>query len=338
MSVSIEKERACYNSQLFPALWKAGLCNLATCSGKFPLEKVEFSPRQMIEVKQKTDFKQFGKKILEKKVVEKKFVEIMIRRDIYRTDEELIVMMARKNPDALQLGGIVPLLPGDRYGVKTTRQHDTYAKDNNYANPAGPLVIDIDAKDYDRTGVCECPASDVCQTCWSLFIETARRVMHYLFVEMYGLDKVFEVFSGRRGMHWWCYADRVLLWTNKQRAAFMDRYGKPQFDDDYLFEEILLPVFKSTPVLLQRDPKCSRGAVFEALYPKFDIAVTKTAAHLKGIPLTIHHSSGIVRIPLPNVKSRVKFDVRMAMTTYFPRQLTLLQLQELLNVILKKIK
>ncbi len=112
-------------------------------------------------------------------------------------------------------------------------------------------------------------------------------MLHYLLRQVFGFKRVFDVYSGRRGAHTWCYDKRCINWTSAQRATFMERIMCKKMLDisddisDHIYYNILLPIFKQSPVLFARDPSCSRQIVFDSLYPKFDKRVTMDARHLK---------------------------------------------------------
>lgn len=268
------EERTRYYGVLFPLIWTEVQYKLATGNGAFELASCEVSPRWRDRVTGQ-DF---------------------MKRDLpFKTSEEVILYCQANLPHNLQLGGIYP-------GYRGSREVDRTFFHDKITSPKGPLILDIDIDAYDRSSICHCEREDICDECWKVCIETARHVIHYLFREWMGFTRFMDVFSGRRGVHTWCMDPEVLHWSNDARKTFLSFISAKsmlaRIDSEaaatHIYERILRPVY-ATVTKMNGTPE----AVFELLYPKFDEAVTADAAHLKGFPLSIHHITCYIRIPLP---------------------------------------
>jgi len=141
-------------------------------------------------------------------------------------------------------------------------------------------------------------------------MDSAQKVLDYWLRDVFHFKGILFVWSGRRGFHVHVYDVRVLEWTSDQRTAFVTRILNPmprEETTEYIYTEILRPLFLSENALHMRDRGACMTAVFNAIYPKIDVAVTKDASHLKGIPLTIHHDTRYIRIPLPSIHGQHRF-------------------------------
>lgn len=268
-----------YYDVLFPAMLEGGYMRLITCDGRFPLERCELAPRWLID----------GQDIMQ--------------RNLTFSSEQDVLALCKKMPDTLQLGGVLPH-EDPRVAREMMR--------NGVASAEGVLMLDIDANDYPGRGrICPCGTRPtICQICWDTLIEGARLVIDYLLRKVFLLRCVFDVFSGRRGMHTWCYDPRVLQWTREQRTAFMARIRAPAIlataamdDHAEVIERILRTHVGQHAVGLDR------AELFERFYPRFDEEVTKDAGHLKGLPLSMHHSTLYIRVPLPILDAAYKFEL-----------------------------
>lgn len=266
-----------YYSRLFPRAVNA-LCNLVTFNGKFPLNSVELVPRWEI----------------------KGAGTVMNRDCVFYSCTDLVTYCKQKTPHSLQASGVLPC----RGGVsKDARKRDRHSISQRTGSVFGPLVIDIDIHDYDRTGLCPCGAEKkLCQVCYSVIILAARLVMRYWLCNVFGFTGVFEVFSGQKGIHIWVCCERAFLMTEAQRTTLLQRIQCPIEHDghiDEIYKEILRPIFEDTPALLEKDRTCSKHSVLYWLYPRIDLDVGKDAYHLKKLPLLPHQKSQFVSIPLP---------------------------------------
>ena len=99
--------------------------------------------------------------------------------------------------------------------------------------------------------------------------------------------------------------ERAYLMTDLQRTSLCKRIKEPLEHDghiDTILERFLLPIFKATPQLLAKDPRCLKENVLYWLYPKIDFDVSKTAYHLKKLPLLPHPTSQYLSLPLPSIQ------------------------------------
>jgi DNA primase catalytic subunit len=263
-------DRNRFHKHLFPAMVACGLLRLVTCDGQFDMERCELAGRWVIDEQ-----------------------DVFQRHHSFVRAEEVVTYCKEKNPYTLQLGGALPQSPTTSTGCAM-----------------GALVLDIDANDYPMRGaICACGADrTVCQDCWNALIEPARRVTRYLLCELYGFGHVFDVFSGRRGVHTWCYDARVLRWTQEERTNFMSSIAASTIVRNApaaaaAIESLLR---SSIPSSIKVD-RLNREELFERFYPRFDIKVSTDAAHLKGLPLSMHHDTRYVRVPLPMFTSRERF-------------------------------
>lgn len=263
-------DRKRFHQHLFPAMVASGLLRLITCNGIFQLERCELAGRWVIDGQ-----------------------DVFQRHHFFVNADDVVGYCTEKNPYTLQLGGALP---------------DSSTTSTGCA--MGPLVLDIDANDYPMRGaICACGADrTVCQDCWDALLEPARRVTRYLLCDFYGLRHLFDVFSGRRGVHTWCYDARVLRWTQEERTNFMASISAATIvrDAPAAAEAIELLLRSSVPDTVKVD-HLNREELFERFYPRFDVNVSTDAAHLKGLPLSMHHETRYVRIPLPLFRSRERF-------------------------------
>lgn len=263
-----------YYEYMFAKAWRGALCRIATCNGRFDLECREISPRW----------------------VDKHGADIMNRSTIFWDDNDVIDYCKKHKPHGLQFGGV---LPNDintygllEHGDIRKRQRKVYIKEGLVcAN--GELVIDVDMDDYDRTGICSCARTRVCNTCWAVFMDCGRKVIDYWLRDVYCFHSILYVFSGRRGFHAYVYDERVLDWSRDQRTAFVTRITNPLEHTAHIYDNIITPHLKF--VLPHGDDVRAPWA----FYPIIDLEVTKDASHAKGMPLTLHHSTMYLRIPMP---------------------------------------
>lgn len=86
------------------------------------------------------------------------------------------------------------------------------------------LVFDIDLNEYDavRQYVCNCQGADqVCIRCWQL-INLAIRIIDETLRFDFGMDDIFWVFSGRRGVHGWVVDTTGFSLHQEQRMSIID--------------------------------------------------------------------------------------------------------------------
>ncbi len=86
------------------------------------------------------------------------------------------------------------------------------------------LVFDIDLNEYDavRQYVCKCQGADqVCIRCWEL-INLAIRIIDETLRFDFGMNEIFWVFSGRRGVHGWVDDKTGFSLNQEQRMSIID--------------------------------------------------------------------------------------------------------------------
>jgi len=247
-----------YWDTLFPVAWKRVLVRIATCDGRFPLERRELAPRWASGA--------------------------MKRYQTYGAD--VPGAMRKLRPHALQFGGI--LERGLEYGPEQ--------------RAIGELVFDVDMDDYDRAGVCECVRGRVCAACWTMYMEPARAVLDYVLRTWFGFRKLLHVFSGRRGFHVWVLDMRAVLLTSEQRKAVVDRIVGILSVPDALCAHVRDHILR--PMAAERN----RANAWQTLFPKLDVNVSRSAGHLKKMPLTIHQTTMYIALPLLPVGAGRAFD------------------------------
>lgn len=208
------------------------------------------------------------------------------------------------------------------------REHDREYHRHRIASWLGELILDVDLADnpdcYDRRGICECVnKKTVCDTCWLVFMDPARRVILHLLTTIFKFKAYFFVYSGRRGFHVWIIDPRVVIWTQEQRLSFITALVHLPLMDTPLSDQIydmLKGDFDNNPALRLRymipinhhyEKETHKAAVFKALYPKFDVEVTKDARHNHKLPLVFHPETKVwcttMRLHLPFVPSQECF-------------------------------
>jgi DNA primase catalytic subunit len=245
-----------YWNNVFPHLWKHILEHLLTCGGKYKIEQLELMPRWI-----NNDEK-----------------DVMARYIIFKTGAELISYCKRTMPHTLQLGGIFPLIDEEvcQNDPKEGRVFDRQYIKAGICSAEGPLKIDLDIKDYDRAGVCECVDANMCIECWDAFMHSSRILIDYILRNIFHFSNVYHFWSGNRGLHIWCFDERVIRWTKTERSTFIDTV-RNQANLDHMI-----------PLHLKGLP-----------WPAFDVAVTKDPTHALGVPFGPHHKTGAIRIMLP---------------------------------------
>lgn len=234
---------------------------LITCNGLYHLSQVEISFRW--EIKGETVMQRFTR---------------------FNTKEEFLAACSTGKPHTIQLGGVLPGFPGNEYDSelgmdRSSRERDRALCRNGITSARGPLVIDIDLTDYDRRDICACGLEHkCCNACFAAFMPAAMDILNYILRDLFQFKKVFFVWSGCRGIHTWVTDESVSLWTSAQRTVFITRIS--QLGSDPRVQEIL-------------------QAYPQACFPKFDVDVSKTAEHLKKLPMAIHQTTSYLCIPLP---------------------------------------
>lgn len=265
---SVSDERKRHNEVLIPEIYNKIWDSLITCNGRYALNQVEISLQWEIDGN----------------VVIQRYVK-------YHSKEQFLAACVKSKPHTIQLGGVLPGFPG--YGVdhdKTGRQRDAQMCRAGITSARGPLVLDIDLTDYDRSGVCECGNSKTCcNICFAKFLDPAMDVLDYIFRKAFGFTQFFFVWSGRRGIHAWVCDSHVMDWTHDQRSTFIARIMAMKKDP---FDEHVHRIL---------------GGNVDELFPKLDVEVSKDARHLKKLPMAIHQSTCIICNPTPPVASGFRF-------------------------------
>lgn len=247
---------------VFPRLWNMVLQRMMTCDGKYRMEQIELVPRWENE---------YGE-------------TIMTRRFIFRSPEELIRYCKEHNPHTLQMGGVFPVLFPELED-KQSREMDRELHRKGVLSLKSPFVVDIDVDDYDRSEICTCPRGHMCVVCWEVCIHSARLIVDYLLRNIFKLRRIMHFWSGRRGVHIWCFDERAFEWTKQERTN-------------------VLNVLKRRDLCLHVLPEHLQSL----RWPRFDEAVSTDPGHCTGIPLGPHHATGAIRCLLPPLASNEKFD------------------------------
>ncbi|XBW38511.1 hypothetical protein QEN19_004100 [Hanseniaspora menglaensis] len=83
------------------------------------------------------------------------------------------------------------------------------------------FVFDIDMDDYDPYRTC-CSGSQICDSCWSIFIDCAIEILSTILYEYFNWNNFFFVYSGRRGLHLWVMDYEARILNDIERAKVMD--------------------------------------------------------------------------------------------------------------------
>ena len=247
--------------------------------------------------------------------------------DIIRCIEDVkqaIFLYDYNVPVCLEFSGICPAhhvenLPWFRTPKKYQLVEDKPRKfDREYHREGvaawlGEFIIDVDLSEdgdnpYDRRGICDCVKKrKCCDICWKVFLRPAQKVIVHLLKDA-GISAYFFVYSGRRGFHCWIVDKNVIMWTKEQRKTFIRTWESLHTQDTPYTDDILSllePTFRETPVLLKRykEPlkfkkRAWKKAVFDALYPKFDIPVSEDTTHNHKMPLMLHPQTHQLCIPM----------------------------------------
>lgn len=279
-----------YYQYIFPAIAHA-LVRLVTGNYKYDLWRVELVPRWEIEGSGTA----------------------MNRDHVFHTPQELVSFCQQKCPHSLQVGGVmVGRLGSSTSAGRESRLCDRGDISKGVANAYGPIVIDIDIDDYDRTGLCPCQGHKrLCQVCFSTQIKAARLVLDYWLRTVFGFEHILHVFSGQKGIHVWVCDERAFNMTNEQRKTFLGRIQQPMALDnhvEHICQQLLQPIWNACSNLLIKDHQPSNAVLMNWLYPRMDMAVGTAAFHLKKLPLLPHQTSLYLALPLPAVELDIPLD------------------------------
>ncbi|BFU21851.1 DNA primase small subunit, putative [Entamoeba histolytica] len=123
----------------------------------------------------------------------------------FNSSYDLSNYLSRYVPERIEIGPIFDHLLFNKTNTATMRE----------------FVIDIDIDDYDDIRYC-CSSTQVCKKCWIL-MSCAAKVIHHIFQEQFGMKHILNVFSGRRGIHFWI-CDEQALHFNEQMRTYITKY------------------------------------------------------------------------------------------------------------------
>lgn len=266
-----------YWCDLFPRLWNLVLFRMMTCDGKYRLEQLELVPRF--------------------------WNDMFVRYEVFYDKRDLFAYCMQKKPKTLQMGGVFPLLhtgeeeeqeegDGEQSRGALLRQADRALVKAGVTSFKSPFVIDIDMSEkINRIGVCACVNVEMCTVCWQEYMHSARLIVDYLLRDVLKLKRIMHFWSGRRGVHIWCFDERAYEWTKAERANIM-------------------AMLRNRDMCLHLLPEELRAL----RWPMLDADVSIDPQHCKGIPLGPHHSTGAIRVLLPPLSSGVVFDPQHELT------------------------
>jgi len=252
-------EKQTYYDILFPHIAPT-LVDMITQNGRIPLENIVIIPRWKINGR-----------------------DVFGQWQPFTSAQELIAFGQQKTPDSFQLGGIFEQTPTQEVRELNKR---------GVITATGPMVIDIDMNDYDRSLVCACGnEAKMCDVCYQTLLVPAQRILDYLLCEIYGFQQTFKVFSGKRGMHVWVLDKRCWEWTKEQRTSFIHSISVDSLS-------------------IRENPNIRKMLKnFDLEYPRFDLAVTADPCHLKKLPLMMHQDTRYLSILFPDLDSGYNFEM-----------------------------
>lgn len=309
-----------YRHLFVPLCGDAVLYLVATCGGRFRLCQREVGVR----VRPREDQQQ------QKKAV-------WVRNRIFGEVKELRAEVASGRALCVDFGGIYEfhhlhnqpayapkLLPGEcnLYVSKPRRFEQKVSGKEGTSTGRGELVIDVDLDcgpgEYSRELICKCgTAKRTCDACWIALMRPAHHALTWALREFWGLKRFFTVFSGRRGFHMWICDERILDMPREERVSFVQALARPsksvtpdEFTDGMY--ALLAPFFDNHPQLRCRyqgpfAEHTHREAVFDALWPRLDLAVSCDPLHMRKIPLGLHEETGAVCLVMPEPGSPNEF-------------------------------
>lgn len=217
----------------------------------------------------------------------------------------------------------------------TKRWREQYTPREFYAQ-CKEFVLDIDINDYDELRTCECRRKKtLCTRCW-IFIEAAIKITDLLLEYVYSVDmaKRMWVFSGRRGVHCWCWQSEFMRMSECTRRSIIDFMSDPMRVFQCLsrtsaaphhLREVLVREMRvfdsfnvpspppSPPPSQQRRRTTKTMSIFcngtnnriteiqravHFLWPRFDRSVSVKLNHMIKLPFSVHPATGLVCVPL----------------------------------------
>jgi hypothetical protein len=233
--------------------------------------------------------------------------DIFSRYNIFRKPNDLFAYCKIKYPRTMQMGAVFPVLYPEIEDGKVSRETDRQLIKDGVTSFKRPFVVDIDMdeKYYDRSGICACLGADMCAVCWDVCMHSARLIVDYLLRNVFKLRRIMHFWSGRRGIHIWCFDERAFEWTKAERVN-------------------VLAVLKRRDLCVHLLPEHLR----QLLWPQFDEQVTTDPQHCTGLPLGPHHSTGAIRIMLPPLSFDHKFDPKKSLRAYHIDRIGLFDLSD----------
>ena len=217
----------------------------------------------------------------------KRYVSVESNMDL----RELLIV---KCPLRMEIGPIYTHTP-------TKKQIETREYTNKIEGK--PFVLDLDLSDYDGLRKC-CVEKDICGLCWP-FISAACKVLNRKMRENFGFEKVYWVFSGRRGVHCWVWDNHVLPFDAEMRSAILENIKQSVIPSEMEKDrETLAPYFD-----VLRDLHQIESTDPLVIYPRLDEKVTTDMKHLLKAPFCIHPSTGLVCVPFLPDQEFCPFDV-----------------------------
>ena len=289
-----------YWHALFGPLLEKAILPMLTCKGKYGLEHLEMIPRWI---------KEDGDTIMSRYLI------------FNKNPKDLVLYCQSKNPQTLQLGAVFPILAPELLTLdpRACREKDRAMMTAGVVSVKGPFKIDLDIKDYDefgaRLGVCSCQGSKMCVQCWDLCMHSARIIIDFVLRVVCKLRYIFHFWSGNRGLHVWCMDERAYEWTKAERTNVLNIIKRRELIEHLLPEEMK-----------------------HLLWPVFDEAVTCDPSHPLGIPLAPHHGTGCIRILLPLLSSKIKFDPEYHAVRSTSQNLTMLDMQDQVDYIRQELE
>lgn len=131
-----------------------------------------------------------------------------IRFQSFQTLKEFQNRIGALNPIKIDIGAIYNKEP--RNYLKNKKEIDFFCEEKE-------LVFDIDINDYNEVRKC-CQDNNYCPKCWKYIIAGAK-ILERILTEDFGFQKIFFVYSGRRGIHCWVCDKRACILNQKGREA-----------------------------------------------------------------------------------------------------------------------
>lgn len=202
--------------------------------------------------------------------------EVYIRYITVNTAEEILSKLIAETPNKIDIGGVYVHRP-----ASVTVDNQCLIKE---------LVFDIDLTDYTRE--C-CSDKNMCNTCLPL-IKCAVEVLDTVLRDAFGFRHILFVFSGGRGVHCWVSDATAMTLTRRDRSNIADYFSTFSKRSDEKVEAILRKYQKEMGL----DENTSLSVLYERLFPKLDVNVTKQIKHLLKSPFCVHPRTGRVCVPL----------------------------------------